>query len=194
MVFHRVFFALLCICALLAACGQRESTPTATPIQRQAVTYLANRLQPGFALSIAPDWQYKITDSGLILTNDKDLLAADGGAMRSGALVADVTLLPPSYLENVGARNAAGILDAFVGAPAADASQALYQPVDMVKLPNRDSAQLLARIAGNDTLLLALALEDHYMLAVIVAPAGELESQAAALDKVFASTELRQAN
>ena len=194
MVIHRIVIALLCLCALLAACGQRESTPTATPIQRQAVTYLASRLQPGFALTIEADWRYKVTDSGLMLANDKDLLAAAGGAMPSGGLVADVSLLPPDYLVEIGARNAAGILGAIVGAADAGAADSLYRPADIVTIAGRDSAQLLARVADSDTLLLALALEEHYLLAVIVAPADEMDSQAAALGKVFASTELRQAN
>ncbi len=194
MVIHHKLIALLCICALLAGCAQTESTPTPTPIQRQLLTFLASRLHPGFALTIEPDWSYKVTESGLILANDADLLAVDGGGdMASGSLVADITLLTPAYLVEIGARNGADILHSVVGAPADGAGGPLYSRTELIDIKGRDSAQLLANIAANDTLLLAMALEDHYLLAVIVAPEGEIPTQADALNKVLASAELRLA-
>ena len=189
---HCKLFGMLCVCALLlAGCGHRDSTPTPTPNQRQRVTYLANRLHPGFSLELPRGWAYKVTDSGLIVSNTSGALnaAGDGGEMPAGSLVADMSLLTPAELAGMGAKDASGILMTIVGAGNANAD-AVYAAIDWLHIPDRDSAQLLARPGSNETLLVAEALDDHYLLAVIVAPQGEMQNHAAALIDAFASAQL----
>ncbi|MCY4466366.1 MAG: hypothetical protein OXE46_12595 [Chloroflexi bacterium] len=188
---------LLCLCAsVLVGCEHtEESTPTPTPIQHYQVTYLASRLHPGFELALPLDWQYRVTESGLILANDPIALEAAGNSstMPDGALAADLSLLTPAEVIAFGARNAAGLLDAFVGRLSDVAGESQYRAVEMLEIDGRDSAQLSARIAVNDTLLLALALDDHYLLAVIVATTGKMQALAADLSEIFASAQLLQA-
>ena len=191
---HRHSIALLLVCALcLAGCAQNQSTPTPTPVQRQLVTFIASRLHAGFTLSIDADWFYKVTDTGLILANASSLLGTGSGVgeLPAGALAADITLLTPDYLLEIGARNAAGILDYIGGAPAQNSDAPVYSPVKLLELRGRDSAQLLANVDASETLLLALALDDHYLLAVVAAPNGGIQAQAAALSQLFASAQLQ---
>ena len=192
---HCKLFGMLCVCALLlAACGHSDSTPTPTPNQHKRVTYLANRLHPGFTLELPRDWAYRVTDSGLIVSNAPDALdaAGDGRAMPAGSLVADISLLTPADLVDMGARDASDILSAIVGAGSAN-SRTVYESIDWLPIPDRDSAQLLASPGNNESMLLAEALDDHYLLAVIVAPAGEMRNRAPALIHVFASAQLLKA-
>ena len=189
---HCKLFGMLCVCALLlAGCGQSDSTPTPRPNQHKRVTYLANRLHPGFSLELPRGWAYRVTDNGLIVSNTSGALdaAGDGGSMPAGSLVADMSLLTPADLVDMGAKDASGILTAIVGAGNANGETA-YAAVDWLPIPDRDSAQLLASPGSNETLLLAEALDDHYLLAVIVAPQGEMQNHAAALIDVFASARL----
>ncbi len=188
---------MLCLCAsALAGCERaEESTPTPTPIQHQQITYLANRLHPGFELALPLDWRYRVTESGLILANDPRALEAtiNSGTMPAGTLAADLSLLTPAEISAIGARNAAGILRAFVGRSSDVTGESQYRDVAMLEIDGRDSAQLSARIAVNDTLLLAVALDDHYLLAVIVASTGTIQALAEDLSEIFASAQLLQA-
>ncbi len=194
--FHCRFLMIMCLCALaLAGCGSSEQAtptptplPTPTPILHHQVTYLASRLHAGFELALPPDWHYRITENGLMLANDPVALA--GSDMPEGSLVADLSLQTPADVLAIGVRNAAGILDAFVGRSQDDAGESQYSDVDMLEINEQDAAQLSATIADSDTLLLAQALDDHYLLAVVVAKAGKLQELAADLSAIFASAQL----
>ncbi len=194
---HCRFMIALCLFAsMLVGCGATaESTPTPTPIQHYRVTYLANRLHPGFELALPLDWRYRVTESGLILANDPRGLdtASNSVALPAGTLAADLSLLPPAEIITIGTRNAAGILEAIVGRSADASGESQYRAVETLEIDGRDSAQLSARIGVNDTLLLAVALEDHYLLAVIVASTGTIQALAEDLSEIFASAQLLQA-
>lgn len=196
--FHCRFMLILCLCALaLVGCGDQpeESTPTPTPVQHHQVTYLASRLHPGFKLSLPLDWRYRVTESGLMLSNSQEALEAtsDSSAMPADTLVADLSLRTPAEVITIGVRNAAGLLDTFVGrSPEAD-DESQYRAVELLEINGRDSAQLSASLADNETLLLALALDDHYLLAVIVASKDQMQALAADLSEIFASAQLLQA-
>lgn len=172
-----------------------ESTPTPTPVQHYQVTYLANRLHPAFELALPLDWHYRVTENSLMLANDPRVLepVSNSSTMPAGSLVADLSLLAPAERIAIGARNAVGILDGFVGRSPETASESQYQNVELLEIDGRDSAQLSATMDVNDTLLLALALDDHYLLAVIVAPKGTIQTLAADLNEIFASAQLLQA-
>ena len=180
---------------MLVGCGAAaESTPTPTPIQHYRVTYLANRLHSGFELALPMDWRYRVTESGLILANDPRALETtiNSCAMPAGALAADLSLLTPAEIIAIGARNAAGILEAFVGRSSDATGESQYRDVSMLEIDGRDSAQLSARIGVNDTLLLAVALDNYYLLAVIVASTGKMQALAGDLSEIFASAQLLQ--
>ena len=187
---------IMCLCAwVLIGCEpSEESTPTPTPVQHYRVTYLANRLHPGFELALPLDWHYRVTESSLMLANDPRVLepASNSSTMPAGSLVADLSLLAPAERITIGARNAAGILDGFVGRSAEAAGESQYHKVEILEIDGRDSAQLSATMAVNDTLLLAMALDDHYLLAVIAAPSGTMQALAADLSEIFASAQLLQ--
>lgn len=195
--FHCRFMMILCLCALaLVGCGHTaESTPTPTPVQHHQVTYLASRLHPGFELTLPVDWHYRVTESGLMLANDPSALEAtsNSSAMPADTLVADLSLRTPAEVITIGVRNAASLLDAFVGRSPDAPNESQYRAVELLEINERDSAQLSATIADNDTLLLALALDDHYLLAVIVAPTDKMQALAADLSEIFASAQLLQA-
>ncbi len=194
---HCRFMMILCLCALaLVGCEHTvESTPTPTPIQHQQVTYLANRLHPGFELKLPVGWHYRVTESGLMLTNDPSALEAtsNSSAMPADTLVADLSLRTPAEVITIGARNAASLLDAFVGRSPDAPNESQYRAVELLEISGRDSAQLSATIGDNDTLLLAVALDDHYLLAVTVAPKDKMQALAADLSEIFASAQLLQA-
>lgn len=194
--FHCRFTMVLCLCVLtMVGCANTaESTPTPTPTQHHQVTYLANRLRPGFKLTLPVDWRYRVTESGLMLANDARALEAtnNSSVMPADTLVADLSLRTPAEIITAGARNATELLDAFVGRSPDASEESQYQVVDLLEIDGRDAAQLSATIAANDTLLLAVALDDHYLLAVIVATTDKLQELAADLSDIFASAQLLQ--
>lgn len=184
---------LLAVALLIAACQSEDSTPTPEPLQWQRVTFLSSRLQPGFALNIPANWNYEVAETGIIIFNYPRLLELpdDGAKMPEGAIVANLTMLSAVDAQMIGARNAAGILDAYVGPPSGEAAGPRYSRGDVIEIRGRDSAQSTVSIGASDSLLLALELEGNYVLAVIVAPKGELARQSDMLSKVFDSLELR---
>lgn len=188
-----ILIFLLGLAALMTACQGGDSTPTPAPMQWQRVTFVASRLQPGFALDIPTDWNYEVADTGIIVFNYPRLLELpdDGAAMPEGSIVANLTMLSTIDVQMIGARNAAGILDAFVGAASSRAAGPKYSSAKVLEIRGRDSAQSSVSIGNRDSLLLALELVGNYVLAVIVTPKGELEHQSDLLGLVFNSLELR---
>ena len=188
-------FTLL-LALVSAACGGGEdSTPQPTPLQLQHASFVNTRLSPGFALHFPVSWRYQVTETGIMLSNHPDLLTAedDGAAIPSGALAANVSLLTEAEVQGIGARNAAGLIDAFVGSSSSDDLGPRYRNSNVIQIDGRDGAQSLVSIDGSDSLLLALELEGNFVLAVVVAPQGELQRHTPTLNAIFASVELLDA-
>ena len=189
----QLLMLLLAVTVLGAGCQSADSTPTLTPVQWQRVTFLASRLQPGFAINIPADWNYEVAETGIIVFNYPRLLELpdDGAAMPEGSILANMTMLTAVDVQMIGARNAAGILDTFIDPSSSGASGPKYNSNKILDIRGRDSAQSAVSIGDRDSLLLALELEGNYLLAVIVAPKDELARQAQLLNLVFDSAELR---
>ena len=193
-------FLFLCIAFIAtsaSACQSAESVaPEPTPIQWQRVTFFATLLQPGFAINVPADWHYEISDTGIIMYNYPRLLGLqdDGAALPEGSVVANLTILSAADVQRLGARNAASIVDAFIGPAADDALGPRYEDVETLEVNGRDNAQSYVSVGGSDSLLLALELSGNYVLAIIVAPEGELQRKSDLLNQIFASIELRVSN
>ena len=189
----RILILLLAVAVLSTACQSEDSTPTLTPVQWQRVTFLASRLQPGFALNIPADWNYEVAETGIIVFNHPRLLELpdDGAAMPDGSILANMTMLTAVDVQMIGARNAAGILDTFINPSSSEAAGPKYNSNKILEIRGRDSAQSAVSIGNRDSLLLALELKGNYVLAVIVAPKGELARQARLLNLILDSVELR---
>ena len=190
----RFSFILLVITFAMLASGCQSAEPTVepTPIEWQRVTFFADRLQPGFAINIPGDWRYEVSDTGIIVFNYPRLLEqeGDGALLPSGSIIANLTILSAIDVQMIGARNAAGILDAFVGA-ADNVLGPDYQSVETITINGRDSAQSYVSVDGSDSLLLALDLSGNYVMAIIIAPEGDLRHKSETLDLIFGSIELR---
>ncbi len=185
---------VIIIALLVSACaGAENSAPEPTPIQWQRVTFFADRLQPGFALNIPADWRYEVSDTGVIVFNYPRLLAleSDDADLPRGSIIANLTMLSAHDVQLIGARNAASILDAFIGAASDVRLGPTYQAAETIALNGRDSAQFFVSIDGSDSLLLALDLSGNYVMAILVAPEGELARQSQLLNLIFGSIELR---
>lgn len=189
----RLLILLFALAVLGAACQSEDGTPTRTPVQWQRVTFLASRLQPGFAINIPADWNYVVAETGIIVFNYPRLLELpdDDTPMPEGSILANVTMLTADDVQMVGARNAAGILDAFIDPSSNDGAGPKYNSNEILEIRGRDSAQSAISIGNRDSLVLALELEGNYLLAVIVAPKDELARQVDLLNQVFDSVELR---
>ena len=189
-----LFICIVIIAATASACQSAESVaPEPTPIQWQRVTFFATLLQPGFAINIPAYWHYEVSDTGIIIYNFPRLLELqdDGAALPEGSVVANLTILSAADVQRLGARNAASIVDAFIGPTVDDALGPRYQDVETIAVNGRDSAQSYVSVGGSESLLLALELSDNYVLAIIVAPEGELQRKSDLLNQMFASLELR---
>lgn len=188
---------MLCIVIIAIAAsaygGAETAVPEPTPIQWQRVTFFADLLQPGFAMNIPGDWRYEVADTGIIIFNYPRLLEleSDAAELPSGSIIANLTILSALDVQMIGARNAASILDAFVGASSDDMLGPDYQAADTIEINSRDNAQFYVSIDGSDSLLLALELSGNYVMAIIVAPEGELQRRSELLDLIFGSIELR---
>ncbi len=188
---------LLCfifIVSFASACQSAETVaPEPTPIQWQRVTFFATLLQPGFAVNVPADWHYEVSDTGIIIFNFPRPLSLqdDGAELPAGSVVANLTILSAADVQRLGARNAASIIDAFIGAAADDALGPQYRDAETIEINGRDNAQAYVSVGGSDSLLLALELSDNYVLAIIVAPEGELQRESVLLNQIFASIELR---
>ena len=190
---------MFCLCVafiatMVSACQSAESVaPEPTPIQWQRVTFFATRLQPGFAINVPADWHYEVSDTGIIIFNYPRLLSLqdDGSELPAGSVVANLTMLSAIDVQRMGARNAASIIDAFVGAASDDALGPQYRNAESIEINGRDNAQSYVSVGGRDSLLLAVELSGNYVLAIIVAPEGELQSESYLLNQIFASIELR---
>lgn len=192
-----LFIGIVIVATVAGACQNAETVaPEPTPIQWQRVTFFATLLQPGFAITVPADWHYEVSDTGIIIYNYPRLLSLqdDGAALPDGSIVANLTILSAADVQRLGARNAAGIVDAFIGAAADDALGPSYRDAETIELNGRDSAQSYVSVGGSDSLLLALDLSGNYVLAIIVAPEGELQRKSDLLDQIFASIELRVSN
>ncbi len=191
---------LLCIVLLAtfaSACQSAETVaPEPTPTQWQRVTFFATLLQPGFAINVPADWRYEVSDTGIIMFNYPRLLNLqdDGTEMLQGSVVANLTMLSAADAQRLGARNAASIIDAFIGAAADDALGPQYRDVETIEINGGDSAQSYVSVGGSDSVLLAVELSGNYVLAIIVAPEGELQRKSELLDQIFDSIELRVSN
>ncbi len=191
--YFRLALLLTAIAVGIAGCQSTDNTPEPTPIQWQRVTFVASRLNPGFAMNIPADWNYEVTETGIIVFNYPRLLDMqdDGAELPSGSIVANVSMLAAADVQRLGARNAASILDTFVGATPDDGTGPQYENAETIEFKGRDAAQILVSVAGSDSLLLALELSRNYVLAIVVAPEGELLERHDLLDRIFASVELR---
>lgn len=189
----RLLILLLALAALGAACQSADSTPPQTPVQWQRVTFLASRLQPGFATNIPADWNYEVAETGILAFNYPRLLDLpdEGAAMPEGSILANLTMLTAVDVQMIGARNAAGLLDAFIDPSSSEAAGPKYNSDKILDIRGRDSAQSAISIGNRDSLLLALELEENYLLAVIVTPKDELAGQTHLLNQIFDSVELR---
>ena len=193
----RLLLCIVIIAVLASACGGAEpAAPEPTPTQWQRVTFFATLLQPGFAINIPADWYYEVSDTGIILYNYPRLLRLqdDGAELPAGSIVANLTILSAADVQRLGARNAASIVDAFIGAAADDALGPQYRDAESIEINGRDNAQSYVSVGGSDSLLLALELSGNYVLAIIVAPEGELQRESELLNQIFASIELRVSN
>ena len=191
----RFCLALILTTTLLTAtaCQSAEVVPEPTPIQWQRVTFVASRLLPGFAINIPADWNYLVSDSGIIIYNYPRLLdlADDGAEIPSGSIVANLSMLSAADVQRIGARNAADILDSFIGSSSDTDAGPQYSDAEVFAIGGREIAQSLVTIDANDSLLMAMSLEGNYLLAVIVAPRGEMSQQGELLNQIFSTTELR---
>ena len=189
-----LFLSIIFVATSASACQSAESVaPEPTPIQWQRVTFFATLLQPGFAINIPAYWHYEVSETGIIIYNFPRLLELqdDGAALPEGSVVANLTILSAVDVQRLGARNAASIVDAFIGPAADDALGPRYQDVETIEVNGRDSAQSYVSVGGSESLLLALELSGNYVLAIIVAPEGELQRKSDLLNQIFASIELR---
>ena len=190
----RLSFLLLGIVVALViiGCSVEQEAPAAPVTSSREVSFVSSRLSPGFSLQIPDSWHYLITDLGLFLSDNAALLGArdDGAVIPSGSLVANVSLLTEADVIAIGARNAASLIDAFVGASSGDVLRPGYRASDSINLEGRDNAQSFVSIGGSDSLLLALELDRNFLLAIVVAPEGELRLHTDALDTVFGSAKL----
>ena len=191
---------LLCIvfiATMVSACQSAETVaPEPTPTQWQRVTFFATLLQPGFAINVPADWRYEVSDTGIIMFNYPRLLDLqdDGTEMPPGSVVANLTMLSAADVQRLGARNAASIIDAFIGAAADDALGPQYRDAETIAINGRDNSQSYVSVGGSDSLLLAVELSGNYVLAIIVAPEGELRHKSELLNQIFDSIELRVSN
>ena len=193
----RSLLAIAIIGIVVAACQSAvDDTPEPTPIQWQRVTFFASLLQPGFAMNIPADWHYEVGETGIIIFNYPRLLELkdDRVEMPAGSIVANLSMLSAADVQRIGARNAAGILDTFVGAAADDALGPQYRAAETIEIKGRENAQTYVSVGGSDSLLLALDLSGNYVLAIIVAPEGELQQESDLLNRIFTSIELRLAD
>ena len=193
MTFRTVFGLFVIILAsLLSACGGESSTPQATPVQLQRASYVSTRLNPGFAVHFPTSWRYQVSEAGIMLSNDPDLLSAPAvnPEMPSGSLAMNISLLTEEQVRSIGARNAAGLIDAFVGSSNIDALAPKYRDTNAITIEGRDGAQAFVSTGGSDSLLLALDLKGNFVLAVVVAPKDELKKHTGILNSIFASVEL----
>lgn len=177
----------------LTACQSAEVAPEPTLTRWQRVTFISSRLLPGFALNIPAEWHYQVSDSGIIIFNYPRLLdiADDGADLPAGSVMANLSMLSAADVRRIGARNAAGIIDYFVGAASGSGPGPQYSSADAVDIKGRDAAQSVVSIGASDSLLLAMSLDGHYLLGVIVTPNGEVPSQIDLLNQILASVELR---
>lgn len=192
-----LFLCIVFIASMASACQSAESVaPEPTPIQWQRVTFFATLLQPGFAINVPADWHYEVSDTGIIIYNYPRLLSLqdDGAELPAGSVVANLTILSAADVQRLGARNAASIVDAFIGASADDALGPRYRDAESIEINGRDNAQFYVSVGGSDSLILALELSGNYVLAIIVAPEGELQRESDLLNQIFASIELRVSN
>lgn len=192
-----LFLCIVFIATKASACQSAESlAPEPTPIQWQRVTFFATLLQPGFAINVPADWHYEVSDTGIIIYNYPRLLSLqdDGAELPAGSVVANLTILSAADVQRLGARNAASIVDAFIGASADDALGPRYRDAESIEINGRNNAQFYVSVGGSDSLLLALELSGNYVLAIIVAPEGELQHESDLLNQIFASIELRASN
>ena len=193
----KMLLCIVFIATLTSACQSAEpAAPAPTPIQWQRVTFFATLLQPGFAINIPADWNYDVSDTGIIIFNYPRLLSVqdDGVEMPAGSVVANLTILSAADVQRLGARNAASIVDAFIGAAADDALGPRYRDAETIEINGRDSAQSYVSVGGSDSLLLTLELSGNYVLAILIAPEGELQRESDLLNQIFASIELRVSN
>ena len=190
----RLIHQMLLVVILIVACQSEDSTPTPTPVQWQRVTFLASLLHPGFAMNIPADWNYEVAETGIIVFNYPRLLELpdDGAKMPGGSIVANISMLSAADVQRIGVRNAAGILDAFVGPAVSEAVGTEYSSAEIVEIRGRDAAQSFVSIGNSDSLLIALELKGNYVLAVVVTPQGELQRQTELLNLIFDSVELRR--
>ena len=188
----RLAVSLLIVSLLFSACQSTDSTSTPTPVQWQRVVTIGKAPQPGFALNIPGDWSYEASDKGIIIYNRRGLLERQESYadMPEGAIVASLTLLSAADARPIGA-DAASILDAFVGRSSGEARLPAYASAELIKVRGRDTAQLSVGAGDSESLLLAMALQRNYLLAIAVAPKGELQRQRDLLNQIFDSLELR---
>ena len=172
----------------LAACG---AFPGA--LERDAALQQAEfpgAQNPVFALDFPAGWGHQVTESGIMLSSNPELLesVSEVVLIPSGALVADFTVLRRDHVRELGARNAADLLDAYVGQP--DRAAHAYSRAEPVEIAGRAGGQSIVKSDQSDNLLLALALEDTYALGIVVAPAGELGLHLESLKPIIASARL----
>lgn len=189
----RILLFIVMTAILAGGCQSAEPTVEPTPLHWQRVTFFADRLQPGFAMNIPGDWRYEVSDTGIIIFNYPRLLEteSDGAELPSGSIIANLTILSAADAQMMGARNAAGILDVFIGAADDDVLGPDYESAETISINGRDSAQSYVSVDGSDSLLLALELSGNYVMAIIIAPEGELRQGSETLDMMLGSIELR---
>ena len=175
---------------ILAGCGARPGgLERGAGLQQAAYSGSHNT---AFALEFPAGWGHIVTDGGIMLSNSPGLLdsANDVVFVPDGALAADVTALRREQARELGARNAADLLDSYIFEAGAAGGARGYSRAQPIRIDGREGAQSIAKGDDSDNLVLALALEDTYALGIFVAPAGELALHIESLKAIIASARL----
>ncbi len=201
MTFRKLFWmtTITTMTLLLVACGGDAPAPTAesgasgaTTLSKTA-TFEGGLLGGAFTVSFPDSWTHQLGESDVRLSNNADIINLENepATLPEGTVAISVSMTPAADAENI--QSVTDLVQTFVDFSQISSPAPEFGEIEAITLDGREGAKVLGTIEGSDNMILALDLDGNIVLAIIVAPEGEINNHIETINAIVESVVLSPA-
>lgn len=201
MKFRKLFWmtTITTMALLLVACGGDAPAPTAesntsgaTTLSQQA-TFEGGLIGGAFTVSFPDAWSHQLGESDIRLSNNADIINRENepATLPTGTVAMSVSMTPAIDAENI--PSVADLVKTFVDYSQISSPAPQFGEIEAITVDGREGAKVLGTIEGSDNMILALDLDGNIVLAIIVAPEGEINNHIDTIHAIVASVSVSPA-
>jgi len=181
---------------LLVACGGDTPAPTAesdTTALSQQATFEGGILGGAFTVSFPDAWNHQLGESDIRLSNNADIINLENepATFPEGTVAMSVSMTPAADAQGI--PNVTALVQTFVDFSQSSSPAPEFGEIETITLDGREAAKTVGTIEGSDNLILALDLDGNIVLAIVIAPEGEIINHIDTINAIVASVTLSPA-